>query len=231
MTTHTTHTTHTTELFSRNAGGQSFLLASLLAISYVWAPQARSTIVIHHSLEEMVHKADVVVHARVVDQFVEKDAGRILTYTQIEILDGLKGASKGDILTIYQVGGSYDGITQRIPGTHEHQTHEEMVLFAMKHRDVLVSYGVGIGKFLVERNHDAARVIEDVQDVVVWKKGAHGHHGTEDSVLDHDPSLEDFKKKVTATLTKPRLKRKDRKLWVLPIKGHLLPLQLRRGGE
>lgn len=220
-------------LFAQRFSAQRFSAmgyAALGALIFFGSLEAQATIVTMHTIEEMTQKADVVVHARVVDQKVEKDNARIVTRTQIEVIDGLKGATKGDVLTIYQVGGTYEGKTQRIIGTHTHQMNEEMILFAMKYRDGLISYGVGVGKFLVERIDGSARIVEDIQDVSILKRGKNGRNELAEPTPRENPSVEGFKKQLTDFLTKPRLTSKQRKLRVLPKQKRLL-LKRNRGGE
>jgi|GEM_PF-829380 len=139
------------------------LMTSFAALTA--APAADATVVVLHPLDEMMHRADVVIHARVVGQDVKREEGRIITLTQIEVLDGIKGAKQGDVETVYQVGGSLDGENMHIAGAHDYAAGEEMVFFAMRHRDRLVSYGVGVGKFSVDR--DAQTIVEDLGDVLV----------------------------------------------------------------
>jgi hypothetical protein len=195
------------------------------------ALDANATVISQNTIEEMVVKADVVVHARVVDQQVKEDGARILTLTQIEIIDGLKGAAKGDLLTIYQVGGTVNGKTQRILGTHQHAVHEEMLLFAMKYRDGLVSFGVGAGKFLVLRETNTARVIEDVQDVAVLRSGQNGRNEIVDAEPRELESLPALKRQIRDILSKPRIQKEQRKLRILPAHQRVLPMNRKMGGE
>jgi len=121
---------------------------------------AQATTVIAVPLERMTDESEVIVHARVGTQQVTWDEhhARILTLTTIEVIEAVRGASKGDVLTIYQVGGSLDGYTFKIPGALRFEPGEEMVFFAMRFEDKLVSYGMGLGKYHVDE-HDGDKLV------------------------------------------------------------------------
>ncbi len=210
---------------------QAFRCIAAVFMGCITAFNANATVISQNTIVEMAVKADVVVHARVVEQQVKEDGARIITLTQIEILDGLKGAAKGDLLTIYQVGGTVNGKTQRILGTHQHAIHEEMILFAMKYRDGLVSYGVGAGKFFVSRDNNVVRVIEDVQDVSVLRSGGDGRNEITDAKPRELESLPVLKKRIRDILTKPRILKEQQRLRMLPEQQRVLPMTRQIGGK
>jgi len=143
-----------------------FIAPFLLGVSSVHA-----TVVVIEPLEVMSLKSEVVIHGVVFDQEVRHDdRGRIITLTTVEVLDGLKGATKGEQVVIYQVGGTFQGISQWIAGNHRFAQGEEFILFGVRHKDMVVSYGVGIGKFRVIRDASGTVVVEDVNNVI----GAYG---------------------------------------------------------
>jgi len=141
----------------------------------MFAPKASATVVVIHELDEMTTRADVVVHARVGETRVIKDEkGRIATLVEVEVLDGIKGAKAGDVLTIYQLGGTYEGERMMITGQHKWTEGEEMVFFAMRSDPYVVSYGIGVGKYHVERNPEGILVVEEYGDVVAFKRDPAG---------------------------------------------------------
>src|SRR4051812_25727113 len=98
------------------------------------AAAAHATQVVALSLPELGARADVVVHARVIEQRVV-DAGavrgtRTATLTTLLVLDADKGAHAGDRLVVYQPG-ALDGVRVRwIDGAHRFTIGDEVVLFA-----------------------------------------------------------------------------------------------------
>jgi hypothetical protein len=56
------------------------------------------------------------------------------------------------------VGGEKDGRVMRIPGAISLSPGEELVFFGKRFRGYLVSYGVGLGKYLVHREAGIATV-------------------------------------------------------------------------
>lgn len=155
--------------------GLGFALGFGLVTPLVASSSASATVVVLHELDEMTTRADVVIHARVGDVTVTRDEkGRIATLVEVEVLDALKGAKTGDVLTIWQLGGTYEGQTMMITGQHKWDKGEEMVFFAMKHEQWIVSYGVGVGKYHVERAADGVDVVAEYGDVVAVSAGPNG---------------------------------------------------------
>lgn len=180
---------------------------------------ASATVVVVHPLDEMAHRADVIVHAVVRGQEVVREDNRIITLTQIEVLEGLKGAKAGAVETIFQVGGKLDGEVVRVVGNSSFAVGEEMVYFAMRHGDRLVSYGVGLGKFAVDRSTGAVSAREEFGDVVAVdpKQPRAGTHKPEPRQV---TSLSNLVAKIQADLAqpappqvgRPRLKAHQKKL-------------------
>jgi hypothetical protein len=136
------------------------------------AVQAQATVVVLHSIEEMSRRSEVVVQARVTATRVTKEKGRIITLTELEVVDAFKGAKTGDKLTVFQVGGTLDGFTSQVVGAHEYAVGEELVWFGVRLGDRVVSYGVGVGKFRIVLDGSLSRVVEDIGDVAVLNRDA-----------------------------------------------------------
>lgn len=182
-----------------------FVQALMSLLFLVYAADAGATVVVRHGLEEMTSKSDVIVHARVADQKVTREDGRIVTLTEVEVIDGLKGAKPGEVLTIYQVGGSLDGMRQWIEGAHVYEHGEELVLFAMRHGERVVSYGVGVGKFRVVYDGAFRRIVEDIEGVVELKRLPTGEVRMEAPAPREYASLEGFKGEVRGYVARPAL--------------------------
>ena len=173
-----------------------FSLAMLVSGVLGYASSAQSTVVVMHSLEEMTRRSEIVVEARVADQRVVEEDGRIITLTDIEVIDGLKGAKPGDIMTIYQVGGTLNGTRMWIEGAHRYEIGEQMVLFGVRHGERVVSYGVGLGKFRIVYDGGFQTVVEDLNGVVVMKPGTQGNAEFQAPAPRNFPSLAKFKTEV-----------------------------------
>lgn len=197
---------------------------------FAFAAESRATVVVLHDLEEMTRRSEVIVHARVADQRVTREDGRIVTLTDVEVIDGLKGAKAGDVLTIYQVGGTLDGMRAWIEGAHEYQVGEEVVLFAVRHRDRVVSYGVGVGKFRVIYDGAFRRVVEDIHGVVEMKRGEAGDVRMQTPTPREFPSFERFQDEVRSFVAKGDLPR-SMKLQRLEKKLHVKPDAKSHGGR
>jgi len=150
-------------------------LALSCAVALV-ATAAQATMVVAVPQQRMTREAEVIVHARVGDQRVTWDEKRVrvLTITTIEVIEAVKGARKGDVLEIYQVGGTLDGVTFKIAGALEFKPGQEMILFAMRYEQRLVSYGMGLGKYRVEGPAGAQTVVPEYGNVAFVKPAADG---------------------------------------------------------
>lgn len=144
-------------------------IALALVCPFVTTAIAGATTVVADDAETLARDADVVVRGLVVDQRVERDpAGRIITWTALEVLEAFKGAALGETLTIYQVGGHLEGETLQIDGDHRWRFGDEVVFFASRGPwpGTVVSVGIGVGRFVVLREPSGARVVEDRGDVI-----------------------------------------------------------------
>ncbi len=156
----------------------------LLIVTMLFALPASATQVLNIQPQQMMRESHVVVHAQVVSQDIrwerqtKGDRGRILTLTRLRVIQWIKGnsgqPSSGQELTIYQVGGDLDGFHLHIPGALNFQKGEEMVFFGMKHRDMLVSYGMGLGKYLVKQVDGRSMVSAAYGDVSFVERSAKG---------------------------------------------------------
>ncbi len=142
----------------------SLLAASLAA---VWPAAAAATLVVPVGLPQMTREAEVIVHAEVLGQQVtwSKDRARILTLTELKVIEPLKGVAKHERLVVYQVGGTLDGVTVSIPGALRFVPGERMILFAQRFDGMVVSYGMGLGKYRVFDQAGAPWVAPEFGDV------------------------------------------------------------------
>jgi hypothetical protein len=151
-------------------------LITVALMSFGIAP-AFATQVLRTSLEQMTHGSEVIIHARVVSQKVtlSDDGARILTLTTLEVLNTLKGKGVPQEVVIYQVGGELNGQVLRIPGALSFELEEEMVFFAARFKNMLVSYGMGLGKYQVKRGGGKISVTPQFGDVSFVARDAGGH--------------------------------------------------------
>ena len=134
---------------------------------FFWAEMAHATTVINVPLEQMAKESTVILHGRVEAQQVVQESGtdRILTLTAVEVLNEIKGIKKNEIITIYQVGGTLDGRTLHVSGALKFRKGEEFILFGARFRDMIVSYGMGLGKYMVMDHSGDRFVLPEFGDV------------------------------------------------------------------
>jgi aspartate 1-decarboxylase len=174
--------------------------AVLLSLSL--APLAAgATVIVQPSLERMSARAEVIAHAVVEAQHVTlgEDGARIVTLSRVRVLAPVKGTKAGERLVIYQVGGHHGDRVLVVHGASRFQVGEEVVLFGERFlaantvrflqkargadvpRETLhpsggfvVPYGIGLGKFVVDRRGAVPMAIEDLGDVAVAVRGKQG---------------------------------------------------------
>lgn len=173
-----------------------------VTISCILSTPLLSAIITLDELGIMSQKSSVIVHAGVAAVEPSYDpSGQIITLITLEVLENLKGAAGDKHLTVYQVGGELDGKAFRLPGAHRYELGEEIILFAVKlpGEDKIVSYGLGVGKFIIKRDSNGRKVVEDLRDVLVatQKQGAWNLSRPSPRSF---ASVEQFKEKILASL-------------------------------
>lgn len=142
---------------------------ALVAIS------AQATLVKLSDLHTMAKRSDIVVHGFVGEQRVETDdLGRLITLTDVEIIDGLRGVKSGDVITIYQVGGQKNGVVMPLLGGQNYNVGQEIFFFGLKLDTTFVSYGAGQGKLDIIHQGDHDVVREDLGNVATINTTAMG---------------------------------------------------------
>lgn len=156
-------------------------VVGILALFTATAP-AGATVVIIPTLEEMTLGADVVARVVVGEQRVVRDGGRLLTFTALEVKDGIKGAKAADRLEVFQVGGELDGKSSWIVGAHRFRKGEELFFFGVRHPSarakdgapMVVPWGIGVGLFSVVDDLTGPKVVELIGDVAAVEPGPDG---------------------------------------------------------
>jgi hypothetical protein len=169
------------------------------------AARGGATVVLHHDVDEMTTRSELVLHARVAEQRAVVENGRVITLTEIEVIDVLKGKiAPGSIQTIYQFGGIHESGHQVVVGQHKFQFGEEMVLFAMNHANArITAYGIGLGKYRVVRDASGVRVIEELGDVMAATHGKDGKMVIGKPSPHASKTLDEFKAEIRTYVQHP----------------------------
>jgi hypothetical protein len=145
-----------------------FVAAVLLGLS---APStAEATIVRPLTVEDMTRRADLVCVGTITGQRSEwnVERTRIYTWTEVRISRTLKGKrAAGETVTVRQLGGVVDGISQSVPGNAKLLPGEEVVLFLDADEAAPLHYVIGMaqGKFTLSRGPGSISVRRDVGDL------------------------------------------------------------------
>jgi hypothetical protein len=195
-------------------------VAAAALIAFTLAADARATVVVIPSLEEMTLASEVVAEVVVGDQRVVQEGGRIVTYTTVVVRDGIKGAKQGDVLEVSQLGGTLQGRNTWIAGAHRFVKGEELVFFGMhfKSERVVIPYGIGFGMFRIVDDVAGAKVEEVTGDVAVLHAGKMG--SPEVRRYDSLPAFKSTLRRILAgDLDLPAMERKQKLGPVSPNRG------------
>ncbi len=174
----------------------------LLAATFLALP-AQATVVKSLSLGQMTSEADVIVQARVLDRSSAWNAEktRIYTVTRIQVSETLKGPAESE-LQIRQIGGTVDGLSQKVVGNATLKVGEEVILFLDRDEAKPFHYVVGMaqGKYAIDRSQTTPRVVRTLHglalaDVADGKVKLKGH-----AKATLAPSVADFKNRIRGAL-------------------------------
>jgi len=155
----------------------------------------KATVVQIDDLTDMAETADVIAQILVNNSELSFEPdGRLVTLSQADVLQGLKGVQTGEKITIRSVEG--------VVGQSQYRPGEEAVFFGMRFGDKVVSYGVGLGKFRLIRQKDSSAVVEDFRELLTVKKEMGALYVTEPTARFY-PSLENFVTKIEDALDAP----------------------------
>jgi len=132
---------------ARNSIGLAIMIAVL-------ASPAVATTVAKMSLEQLVHRADLIVQGRVQSVHSQWDEQRrlVFTYASIRVDEPLKGERRQSVL-IRQVGGSFGSIEMSVAGAPQFKNGQRLLVF-LKRQDATTFQVVGM-------NQGLYRIVED----------------------------------------------------------------------
>lgn len=141
-----------------------FLAAALLYISGGMPPTATALTVKRATIEELSTESPVVIHGRVLHSSSRWEGGAIYTYTEVKVIDLLKGET-GSTVTVKQLGGTVGSDGLDIPGAPKMDQGEEVVLFLVDWKDHYWIHSVVLGMFTVVDDNGARLAINDLNNI------------------------------------------------------------------
>lgn len=166
---------------------RSLRLALALMATLAIASPASATVMVELSLEELIQRADVIVHARVVQSRVRVEvregALEPQTLTRLEVLEWLGGggsARPGTTLELRELGGAWQGGGVHFEGTPEYALGEEVVVFLERRPEAphdLRTLAMAQGKFVVRHGVPGvpASVTRDLEGIAFAGWAADGN--------------------------------------------------------
>jgi hypothetical protein len=182
--------------------GMRATIPTLLGLLLCAAP-ASATTVVGYDLEGLARAADAVVVGRVVDRQTAWRDGRIVTTVTLAADDVLKGEA-APTYNVEVLGGSVDGISQRVAGVAVFEKDERVAVFlrADKARAAFTVVGLSQGKMRLELQGAGPALVRQTGDLRRVTKGADGAL-VEAGPLPAVVTLPAFVRAVDAALVKP----------------------------
>ena len=131
---------------------RAVLLAMLVAtLLGSFATSAAASTVLKLDLESLVANSEEIVHGEVASVTSKIEDGKVYTYTEIAVTDGLKGTQSGQTVTVKQLGGRTDELATWVPGVPHFEAGERIIAFLEKPAPdaFAVVTGMSQGKFRV----------------------------------------------------------------------------------
>lgn len=150
----------------KNVPSSAVAVAALIAA--VALPALGAT-VLHLSFEDLAARSHVVVRAQVKGSTARLDrkAGRVSTYTELSVLEAIKGAP-GRKVVVRQPGGEAEGIGQQVAGAARFTVGDEVVLFLERASDepaVFLVLSMNAGKVRLEKKLGSTRAVRDLEGI------------------------------------------------------------------
>ncbi|MCB9538356.1 MAG: hypothetical protein H6704_19065 [Myxococcales bacterium] len=177
-------------------------IPTLLGLLLCAAP-ATATTVVGYDLEGLARAADAIVVGRVVDRSAAWRDGRIVTTVTLAADDVLKGEA-ASTFRVEVLGGSVDGISQRVAGVAAFEPDERVAVFlrAEKARAAFSVVGMSQGKMRLELQTVGPTLVRQTGDLRRVTKRADGAL-IEAGPLPAEVTLPAFVRAVNAALVKP----------------------------
>jgi hypothetical protein len=126
---------------------------AVMVLATAWSSRAGATVMVEVSLEELILRADVIVHGvvertGVVWELRENDR-EPWTVSRLRVLRWLKGGDGTGRVTIRELGGIWQGGGRWIDGTPTYPRGEEVIVFLRRDGDRLRTLGMVQGKLVV----------------------------------------------------------------------------------
>ena len=105
---------------------------------------------------------------------VRDEAGRIKTYSNLRVIEPVRGAAKGETLKLSQVGGELDGEVAHVVGTSTFKVGEQVIIFGARLPDRVVMFAVGVGKYRVFEEGGRTYAMPEIGDVQFVSRASSG---------------------------------------------------------
>ena len=139
-------------------------ISSVAGVSYLafaamlfFGLPANATTVIATPVSKIAKTSNMIVDATVIDQSVWRDqeSGRIYTSSMLQIHDWIRGDKPQSVVEFRQLGGEIDGLSMWIPGAYRLAVGERVILLGLEHQGTMIAWGLGQGKFGVQKYEGA----------------------------------------------------------------------------
>jgi hypothetical protein len=131
----------------------------LLSLTFFLASAAFATTLLAVDVPTLSRSADAIVIGTVLSSKARlSEGGRIMTDTELQVSEALKGKAFGTIV-VMQPGGIVGDLGQRVEGTAPFRAGEEVLVFLDARGDRFIVTGMVQGKYKIQRSTDGKEIV------------------------------------------------------------------------
>ncbi len=179
----------------------AILLVASLAVAVVAAPALAST-VLRFEVEDLVDRAVVIVHGKVVDKSARRSAdGAIVTDLEVEVEEALKGF-RGQTLTFTVYGGVLGTRGSAVAGAPQFEEDEEVLLFLgrMNQQGVRTTIGLSQGKYTIREVEGRRLAFRDLEGLrLMDRQSGKVEEAKSEQGVPFDALMERVRERLTAS--------------------------------
>jgi nitrous oxidase accessory protein NosD len=148
----------------------------LLFVFFALARPAHATVAVELGGPELAALSDVIVHARVValGGHVQLNPLRVFTDADLEVIEGIKGASAGDRVHVSYPGGVHNGLGMFVSGQVALSANQECVIYLKRATSgAFIPAAMRQGFFAVtKRDYDGVRLgVKNTAGIALLQRG------------------------------------------------------------
>jgi len=138
--------------------------SGIVALALLVTTIASALTVAAIGLDQLTAESDLIIHCRALSSHSQWEDQNIYTYTNVQVLETLKGTVGGEVM-VKQPGGTVGDIGAEIDGAPSLHDGEELVLFLREWEGNYWIHSIVLGKFSVIRTGASPVALNDLNNI------------------------------------------------------------------